>query len=219
MASRHLRRSPNWNDHRADWRYVKNGRLWIPANSHSALPPASGATADSPALDRDRHNFFSLTALAQKDLKRVLAYSSINHLGYCLLGRSRWSGCSSGKWDGRGESGRHDGVLLQMFNHAITAATLFYFVALIEKRSGGATRLDQFGGLRTRAPILAGLMGIALFASIGLPGLNGFVGEFLIFKGAFSLIQWAAVIVRRRLAPYGYFPAHTHSAGVSRSSI
>jgi len=136
----------------------------------------------------------ALTALAQNDLKRVLAYSSINHLGYCLLGAfAMVKFALPGSGMAAEKAAVTNGVLLQMFNHAITAGTLFYFVALIEKRSGGTTRLDQFGGLRARAPILAGLMGIALFASIGLPGLNGFVGEFLIFKGAFSLVQWAAV--------------------------
>ena len=70
-------------------------------------------------------------------------------------------------------------------------AALFFFVAVIERRSGGLLRLDDFGGLRKPAPILAGLMGIALFASLGLPGLNGFVGEFLIFKGVFPLATWA----------------------------
>jgi NADH-quinone oxidoreductase subunit M len=64
---------------------------------------------------------------------------------------------------------------------------LFWFVALLEKRSGGVRGLDDFGGLRKVVPVFCGLMGIALFSSLGLPGLNGFVGEFLIFKGTFPL--------------------------------
>ena len=84
--------------------------------------------------------------------------------------------------------------MLQMFNHGLTAATLFWFVALIEKRSGGLRGLDDFGGLRKVAPIFCGLMGIALFSSLGLPGLNGFVGEFLIFRGAFPLATWATAL-------------------------
>jgi len=137
----------------------------------------------------------ALAALAQKDLKRMLAYSSINHLGYCLLGAfALVKFTPPGSALAAEKAAATNGVLLQMFNHAITAAALFYFVALIQRRSKGATDLNVFGGLRSRAPILAGLMGIAIFASIGLPGLNGFVGEFLIFKGAFSLVQWATVI-------------------------
>jgi NADH-quinone oxidoreductase subunit M len=74
-----------------------------------------------------------------------------------------------------------------MFNHGLTAATLFCFVGFLEQRSGGLRGLDDFGGLRKVAPVFCGLMGITLFSSLGLPGLNGFVGEFLIFKGVFPL--------------------------------
>jgi NADH-quinone oxidoreductase subunit M len=81
-----------------------------------------------------------------------------------------------------------------MFNHGLTAATLFWFVALLEKRSGGLRGLDDFGGLRKVAPVFCGLMGIALFSSLGLPGLNGFVGEFLIFRGTFPLATWATAL-------------------------
>ena len=81
-----------------------------------------------------------------------------------------------------------------MFNHGLTAATLFWFVALLEKRSGGLRGLNDFGGLRKVAPVFCGLMGIALFSSLGLPGLNGFVGEFLIFKGTFPLATWPSVV-------------------------
>jgi NADH-quinone oxidoreductase subunit M len=87
-----------------------------------------------------------------------------------------------------------DGVMLQMFNHGITAATLFCFVAFLESRSGGLRGLNDFGGLRKIAPVFAGLMGISIFASLGLPGLNGFVSEFLIFKGAFPLAPWATAL-------------------------
>jgi NADH-quinone oxidoreductase subunit M len=85
-------------------------------------------------------------------------------------------------------------VMLQMFNHGLTAAALFAFVGLLEQRSGGLRGLDDFGGLRKVMPIFCGLMGLALFSSLGLPGLNGFVGEFLIFKGVFPLAAWAAAL-------------------------
>jgi NADH-quinone oxidoreductase subunit M len=85
-----------------------------------------------------------------------------------------------------------NGVFLQMFNHGITAATLFWMVAMLQERRAGLRGIDDFGGVRGPAPILCGLMGIALFSSLGLPGLNGFVGEFLIFKGSFALAKWAA---------------------------
>ena len=81
-----------------------------------------------------------------------------------------------------------------MFNHGLTAPTLFCFVGFLEQRGGGLRGLDDFGGLRKVAPVFCGLMGIALFASLGLPGLNGFVGEFLIFKGVVPAGAWAAAL-------------------------
>ncbi len=135
----------------------------------------------------------AFAALAQRDLKRILAYSSINHLGCCLLGIFAVATAGSGSMWASERSAALNGVLLQMFNHGITASALFYFVGLIEARTG-LRGLDDFGGLRKVAPVFCGLMGIALFASLGLPGLNGFVGEFLIFKGVFSLAPWAAAV-------------------------
>ena len=133
-------------------------------------------------------------AAAQKDLKRVFAYSSVNHLGYCLLGIFALAIPVSGAAAQASQAAALNGVILQMFNHGITAATLFWFMAMIQMRSGGARGIDDFGGLRKPAPVLAGFMGIALFSSLGLPGLNGFVGEFLIFRGVFPL-SWISATV------------------------
>jgi NADH-quinone oxidoreductase subunit M len=131
-------------------------------------------------------------ALAQKDLKRIFAYSSINHLGYCLLGIFAIMKFTGGDTTLIAEKyAAMNGVFLQMFNHGLTAATLFWFVAMLEKRSGDLRGLDDFGGLRKVAPVFTGLMGITLFSTLGLPGLNGFIGEFLIFKGSFPLVTWA----------------------------
>src|SRR6266404_2213058 len=134
-------------------------------------------------------------AFAQRDLKRVLAYSSINHLGFCLLGVfavARFGENEAGS--AIEKSAALNGVFLQMFNHGLTAATLFWFVGFLEERGAGLRGLNDFGGLRKIAPIFCGLMGIALFASLGLPGLNGFIGEFLILKGVFPLASWAATL-------------------------
>jgi len=134
-------------------------------------------------------------ALAQTDLKRILAYSSINHLGYCMLGIFSVAGFTGDEAAfATAKAAALNGVILQMFNHGLTAATLFWFVALLERRSEGLRGLNEFGGLRKVAPVFCGLMGIALFSSLGLPGLNGFVGEFLIFKGAFPLATWATAL-------------------------
>jgi NADH-quinone oxidoreductase subunit M len=136
--------------------------------------------------------FSASAAFAQRDLKRLLGYSSINHLGYCLLGV--FAVMSSSQMSAAPmleKAAALNGVFLQMFNHGITAATLFWFVGFLEQRGGGLRGIDDFGGLRKIAPVFCGFMGIALFASLGLPGLSGFVGEFLIFKGAFPLATWA----------------------------
>ena len=137
--------------------------------------------------------FSACAAFAQKDLKRILAYSSINHLGYCLLAVfAVATSASTVAAPAIEKAAALNGALLQMFNHGLTAATLFWFVSLIEQRSGGLRGLNDFGGLRKVAPVFCGLMGIALFSSLGLPGLNGFIGEFLIFKGVFPLAMCSA---------------------------
>jgi len=137
--------------------------------------------------------FSAYAAFAQTDLKRLIAYSSINHLGYCLLGVFvvLQPGDASLFND---RAAALNGVILQMFNHGLTASALFCFVGFLEQRNGGNRSLDAFGGLRKAAPVLTGLMGVSLFSSLGLPGLNGFVGEFLIFKGAFALNPWTAAL-------------------------
>jgi NADH-quinone oxidoreductase subunit M len=132
--------------------------------------------------------FAPLAAWAQRDLKRMVAYLSINHLGYCLLGLfAIAAGSTSAAID---RQAALSGVFLQIFNHGITAAALFYFVGLLEERRG-ARGIDDFGGLMQRTPLLCGWMSVAMFSSLGLPGLNGFIGEFLIFKGSFAV---AAVV-------------------------
>ncbi len=133
-------------------------------------------------------------AVAQKDLKRVFAYSSVNHLGYCLLGIFALAVPTTGIDVANSQAAALNGVILQMFNHGVTAAALFWFIAMMQERSGGQRGIDDFGGLRKPAPVFCGLMGIALFSSLGLPGLNGFVGEFLIFRGVFPL-AWVAATV------------------------
>jgi len=138
----------------------------------------------------------AFTALAQTDLKRMLAYSSVSHVSYCLVALFAVAGF-------RGQGGQPaadvaaaalDGALLQVFNHGVSAAALFFFVGLLEARSGGRRGLDDFGGVRTAAPVFAGLCGIAMFSSLGLPGLNGFVGEFLILRGVFGLTPAMAAL-------------------------
>jgi NADH-quinone oxidoreductase subunit M len=128
--------------------------------------------------------FASLAAWAQSDLKRMVAYLSINHLGYCMLGLFAVSATAARP--AIEVQAALSGVFLQIFNHGITAAALFYYVGLLEERRG-SRGIKDFGGLMQRTPLLCGWMSVAMFSSLGLPGLNGFIGEFLIFKGSFTL--------------------------------
>ena len=129
--------------------------------------------------------FASLAAWAQSDLKRMVAYLSVNHLGYCMLGLFAIVGSPivAANIDMHAAL---SGVFIQIFNHGITAAALFYYVGLLEQRRG-LRGINDFGGLMQRTPLLCGWMSVAMFSSLGLPGLNGFIGEFLIFKSAFAV--------------------------------
>ena len=135
--------------------------------------------------------FASLAAWAQRDLKRMIAYLSINHLGYCMLGLFAVTATTSRP--SIDTQAALSGVFMQIFNHGVTAAALFYFVGLLEQRRG-LRGIDDFGGLMQRTPWLCGWMSVAMFSSLGLPGLNGFIGEFLIFKGSFTLAASATAV-------------------------
>jgi NADH-quinone oxidoreductase subunit M len=136
--------------------------------------------------------FAPLAAWAQKDLKRMIAYLSVNHLGYCML--SLFAVAASPVVAARIDTDAAlSGVFMQIFSHGITAATLFYFAGLLEQRRG-QRGIDDFGGLMQRTPLLCGWMSVAMFSSLGLPGLNGFIGEFLIFKGSFAIAPGFAAI-------------------------
>jgi NADH-quinone oxidoreductase subunit M len=137
----------------------------------------------------------AFAAMQQRDLKRMVAYSSLNHLSYCLLALFAVAAATGGaKPTHEAATAALSGTILQMFNHGLSAAALFCCVGVLEARSSGLRGRDDFGGVRAAAPIFAGLTGIALFSSLGLPGLNGFVGEFLIFRGVFGLVPWAAAV-------------------------
>ncbi|MEW6103214.1 MAG: NADH-quinone oxidoreductase subunit M [bacterium] len=119
----------------------------------------------------------AFAAMAQKDLKRMIACSSISHMGYCLLGMSSFT------------TNGFNGAVLQMFNHGIITGSLFLLVGVIYDRAHHREILG-FGGIAKVVPSYCAIMGIAVLASIGLPGLSGFVSEFLCFIGAFDTFPW-----------------------------
>jgi NADH-quinone oxidoreductase subunit M len=112
-------------------------------------------------------------AIAQKDLKALVAYSSISHLGFIVLGI--FTGNSQGI----------EGSVLQMVNHGIIASALFIIVGIVESRMG-TRNLKDFRGLGNSMPILYGMFMLIALAALGLPGLGGFVGEFLILMGVWT---------------------------------
>jgi NADH-quinone oxidoreductase subunit M len=114
----------------------------------------------------------SFCALAQNDIKKLVAYSSVAHLGFCMLGLFALNieGISGG--------------VLQMINHGLSTGALFCIVGMFYERYH-TRQLNELGGLATKLPLLAVAMVFTSFASIGLPGLNGFVGEFLCLAGMF----------------------------------
>ncbi len=124
-------------------------------------------------------------AFGQRDVKRLFAYSSLSHLGYCFLGVFAAAKAGAAGLENQ-RAAAINGVILQVLSHGVVAAAVFAFISFLEKRADGLRSLDNFGGLRKINPVFAGLMGVAVFASLGLPGLSGFPAEFLIFKGAFS---------------------------------
>ncbi|GCE26565.1 NADH:ubiquinone oxidoreductase subunit M [Dictyobacter alpinus] len=116
--------------------------------------------------------YCAVLALVQTDLKRLLGYSSISHLGVIMLGLFSFTA--------QGVTGS----VLQMVNHGITTGVLFLIAGFLEARTG-SRRLRDYGGLASRIPWLAVVMFIAALSSLGLPGLNSFTGEFLSLLGAF----------------------------------
>ncbi|MDD5087792.1 MAG: NADH-quinone oxidoreductase subunit M [bacterium] len=123
----------------------------------------------------------ALCAMAQKDLKKLVAYSSISHMGYVLLAMSSLTPAGM------------NGAVLQMFNHGTITAMLFLLVGVIYDRAHHRD-IEGFGGLANVMPKYLGVTAIAFFASMGLPGLSGFISEVLCFIGAFPIWQTFTII-------------------------
>jgi NADH-quinone oxidoreductase subunit M len=121
----------------------------------------------------------ALVAMVQPDLKRLVAYSSVSHLGFVMLGIFAM--------DPQGV----EGAIYQMLNHGLSTGGLFLLVGMIYLRRH-TREISEFGGLWKRIPIFAAIFMVVMLSSIGLPGLNGFVGEFLILLGTFISLKAAA---------------------------
>ncbi len=136
----------------------------------------------------------ALCAMAQKDLKKLVAYSSINHMGYALIGMAAVIAASGANGqDYTAAQAGLSGAVFQMFNHGTISAMLFILVGVIYERTHHRD-IDGFGGLAKQMPIYAGISMVAFFGGLGLPGLSGFVSEFLCFIGAFPIFKVVVII-------------------------
>ncbi|MEI6500237.1 MAG: NADH-quinone oxidoreductase subunit M [Armatimonadota bacterium] len=130
----------------------------------------------------------ALVAMAQTDMKKLIAYSSVSHMGYVMLGIAASVAAVGANAPDNIDVSRItalNGAVLQMFTHGIITGALFFLVGVVYDRAH--TRdLNSFGGLAKQMPVYAGLMMMAAFASLGLPTLAGFVSEFLVFVGSFG---------------------------------
>jgi NADH-quinone oxidoreductase subunit M len=125
-------------------------------------------------------SYGAIVAFAQKDMKRLIAYSSISHMGLVALGIAAWSPVAL------------SGALLQMVNHGVTTSALFAMVGMLDDRCE-SRKLATFGGVWGKAPVFAFFFLLFCMASAGVPGLNNFVGEFLVLIGTFRVSPLAAV--------------------------
>lgn len=124
----------------------------------------------------------AFAALAQTDLKRLVAYTSVNHMGYVVLGIAAAAALSNGP----ARTFAIDGAVLQMVSHGLVTGALFLLVGAIQDRAG-TREIGAFGGLLRATPLLGWAFILAAFASLGLPGLAHFPAEFQIFLGAFAI--------------------------------
>jgi NADH-quinone oxidoreductase subunit M len=123
----------------------------------------------------------ALVAMVQPDMKKLVAYSSVSHMGFVMLGAFVFNVQGL------------QGAIFQMVSHGVTTGALFLLVGIIYEQTHDR-EIAHMGGLNARLPAYAAMFGLFTFASIGLPGLSGFVGEFLVVLGAFAYNGWVAAV-------------------------
>ncbi|GAB4330563.1 MAG: NADH-quinone oxidoreductase subunit M [Phototrophicales bacterium] len=149
----------------------------------------------------------AFAAFGQNDIKRLVAYSSVNHMGFVAMGTAVMAVIYGKAWEaatlatGAGATSAElqsailaaNGAVIQMFNHGLSSAGMFLLAGAIYHKTH--TRdLNEYGGLWVKAPIYGGVFIFTSMASLGLPGLNGFVGEFLVVRGSWPVFTWLTVI-------------------------
>ncbi len=131
----------------------------------------------------------ALAALAQSDLKRLIAYTSVNHMGFVLLGVAVW-----GLSDDPGvRQLALSGAVLQTVSHGLLTGGMFFLAGILQQQAD-TREMARFGGLLGRLPTYSGLLGLLAFGSLGLPGLSGFVAEFQIIGATLAVSVWLALV-------------------------
>jgi NADH-quinone oxidoreductase subunit M len=126
--------------------------------------------------------YTSLVALAQEDMKKLIAYSSVAHMGFVTIGIFALNLQSV------------EGAIIQMISHGVVSAALFLCVGVVYDRMH-SRMITSYGGLVERMPVYAAVFMVFMLASVGLPGTSGFIGEFLVMLGVFQVSTWAAALV------------------------
>jgi NADH-quinone oxidoreductase subunit M len=135
----------------------------------------------------------AFAAMAQTDFKKLVAYSSVSHMGYVVLGMALWAGPTTQIWGMSGGEWGMNGAMYQMIGHGISSAGMFFLVGVIYDRAHHRD-LNNFRGLYEPMPLYGGLSAIIFFAAMGLPGLCGFPGEFFVVLGTFAFNPWFSVL-------------------------
>ncbi|MDR7521874.1 MAG: NADH-quinone oxidoreductase subunit M [Armatimonadota bacterium] len=136
----------------------------------------------------------ALVAMAQSDLKKLVAYSSVNHMGYVMLGTAAAAAAVGVPEKAQAATIALNGAVFEMVAHGIITGALFLIVGVIYDYRAHVRGVDDFGGLGAQLPLYAGITSMAMLASLGLPGLMGFVAEFLVFVGSFGVFPELTVI-------------------------
>jgi NADH-quinone oxidoreductase subunit M len=161
---------------------LKMGPYGILRFNFAVLPEASRWAANAIAVfGMVNIVYAAFVCLAQKDLKKLIAYSSVSHMGFSLLGMAAMTPAGI------------SGAVLNLFTHGIISPMLFLVAGVIYDRAHHR-EIERFGGLAQTLPEYTGIMGLAFFASLGLPGLCGFISEFLVFSGSFPVFMTYTII-------------------------
>ncbi len=136
----------------------------------------------------------ALVAMAQTDLKKLVAYSSVNHMGYVMLGVASAAAAAGIPEKAVAAATALNGAVFEMVAHGVITGALFLIVGVLYDFRAHTRGVDEFGALGARLPMYTGITMVAMLASLGLPGLMGFVAEFFIFVGSFGIFPYLTVV-------------------------